>query len=290
MKPMLNLIDAMQIKYGTAKRLQRGALICALLVLGAGVLAGIPALSAGAGWIAAAVFGLQILAFLLTQAAADFAGEGEEMRRMAMLKDGLGVEPSQCRVAQVLLSIYGKKNSEPAYIGPYYDSEFAVGPRRLIDITTECAFFTSGNTKYFSNFIGLVVVAGALMTVVAFVGFVSSSDDVKSIHDVSKVFIASMVFWVTGEAVGMYRTLRGVAGACDKILESGERQLAQPADAERDGSTATALFADYNAAVVKSPLIPGWIYWLRRDSMNTAWLARKHPATTHEVHAANREN
>ena len=288
MTTMLNLVDAMQIKYAAAKRLQRVALIFALLILVAGALARIPALSAWAGWIAAAVFGLQILAFILKQIASDFAGEGEEIRRMAMLKDGLGVVPPKCRVAQVRLSIHGKKNSEPAYMGPYHDSDLPVGPQRLIDITTECAFFTAGNTRYFANIIGCVVLVGAVLTVLAFVGFVSSSDDVKTIHDVSKVFIASMVFWVTGEAVGMYRTLHGVAGACDKILETGERQLEQPADPQSDSTTATALFADYNAAVVKSPLIPAWIYSLRRDSMNEVWLARKHPPTTHEPPVADK--
>lgn len=276
----MNLVDAMQIKYGAAKRWQRFALACALVVLLAGLSTRVPALTLWTGWIATGVFLLQLTGFGMKQASAHFAGEGEQIRRMAMLKDGLGVDPPKTRVAQVQLSIDGAKTSEPAYVGPYYDSEYEIGPRRLIDITTECAFFTGCNARFFSRFLIGFALAAIAVTVFVFFGIVSSSGDANTIHAAAKVFIASMLFWITGELTTTVLTLRGVADCCDKLLEAGERQLNEPADEGRDRNVAISLFADYNAAVAKSPLVPGWVYGWRRDAMNNAWKSRKHPATT----------
>ena len=64
----------------------------------------------------------------------------EQLRRLAMLKDGLGRDPAPLETAVVAERIW--TTTEHEVPSPYYSSRLPKGPKRLVDLIAECAFFS----------------------------------------------------------------------------------------------------------------------------------------------------
>jgi hypothetical protein len=63
----------------------------------------------------------------------------ERLRRLAMLEDGIGREVAPLEVAILAERVWN--TPECRVPEPYYSSGLPKGPKRLVDVTAECAFF-----------------------------------------------------------------------------------------------------------------------------------------------------
>lgn len=270
----MDLVNAMQSQYTIAKRLHRVVWVCLAVLVLLGILNLFPAMQPYAGAVAVTVFLLQIAIFALRALAGTYTGEAERVRRMAMLYEGLGVAPSPAQLAQLHVHVATLPNGEPGYIGSYYDSEQPMGPRRLIDITAECAFFTWNNARYFAWFVGGFLIVAIVVTVIGLLAAVFAAPSVDVVQTAGRVFIVAMTFVVAGEFAGTYLAFSGLANACERTCLAAERTLGEEVEPDRDAVVAISLFADYNSAVVKAPPIPGWVYSRRKNLLNDAWKNR----------------
>lgn len=276
----MDLIWAMQSQYTIAKRLLRGGWFCLAVLFVAGLLNLVPAMKPYANVVAVVVFIVQILIFGLRYGAGTYTGEAEKVRRMAMLFEGLGATPTPAQIAQLRVQVATLTNGEPKYIGSYYDSNQPVGPRRLIDITSECAFFTSNNSRYFARFVFGGLVIAAFLTVIGLLVAIFSVGTIDEAQTAARIFIVAMNFWAAGDLANTWLAFNGLAKTCERTYVAGEQALRAPPNSERDSNAAIALFADYNAAVAKSPPIPSWVYGHRLQLLNDAWKKRVVPPTS----------
>src|SRR6266516_327633 len=139
----MNLIEAMRTEYGKSKFWWYWSIGVSLALYPLAVLS----VFYSNGWEAKSfgiiAFLMQLLLFTFRVFMGRHLSLGEQIRRLAMLKDGLGIEPYKFQLAKLQERMGKTKSGEPAYIGSYYESALPVGPKRLLEITAESAFFTS---------------------------------------------------------------------------------------------------------------------------------------------------
>ena len=144
----MNLIQAMQTEYSRCKHLlYRWAFPINVALFAAAIISCFQLPGWATNILALAGVVAQVTLFFLRVLAADHQGRGEEIRRMAMLQDGLGMQPSPVSLARLHEIIGDFNHREPAFLQPYYASKQLAGSRRLLEITEECAFFTGGNAR-----------------------------------------------------------------------------------------------------------------------------------------------
>lgn len=278
---IMDLIQPMQAEYSRSKCL----LYCLAMPIGvcifiAAIVGAATVPEAITSILAIGTFVAQIVRFALRDLASRHQGRAEDIRRLAMAQDGLGVQPSPLTLARLRESVGSLDTNEPAYTPPYYDSPESPGPHRLLDITAESAFFTSANARWLSCKLVFLAGIGVLAVVVALVVTVSFVSSATVLQTAAKIVLASMAFWAVGDVMTMALAFWSLSTACNRILERYDAELnradaGDPATRDR----ALLLFCEYNCAVVKAPPIPSWVYRRRRSLLNDAWW-RRHPTQT----------
>ena len=276
----VNLIDAMQSEYSRSKRL----LYCAALPLTlalfiAAIVGALPIDECAVNVIAIATFIVQFALFVLRQYASDYQEHAEAIRRMAMLQDGLGVQPAPIAVARLHATVGELPNHQRTFLGSYYESSLPIGPRRLIEITTECAFFTGHNARWLWRTLALIAGGGLFVAIAAFVAIVLFYDSTTAPKLAAKIVIPAMAFCAAGDLAGMAFLFRSLAESCDDELRDAEHNLEQSQDLQADQQAALAIFSAYNCAVVKAPPIPTWVHRRRQNLLNRAWRSRQESLT-----------
>lgn len=147
----------------------------------------------------------------------------------------------------------------------YYGSTEPNGPRRLVDIVRESAWW-SGHLAGMASLLygaagGLLVLAGSLALIAA-VGF----GDFKAISGatIARVVSAAFGIAVTG---GLFRISAGFKAFSEishKVDQSGTSLLGGTFDIRE----ALELAVTYQCARLVSPPIPSWIYEIRKDYLN----------------------
>ncbi len=267
----MNLIEAMRTEYGKSKfwwgcSLVFGLALYPLAVLSVFYSDGLVAKSFG---ILALL--LQLLLFTFRVCMGRHLSLGEQIRRLAMLKDGLGIEPSKYQLAKLQERMGKTKSSEPAYLGPYYDSTLPVGPKRLLEITAESAFFTHALARTSACIFTVISALGISIVFIGLIIIIQTGLSQTMLDAVAKTAVISMAFWVTGDFAFTALRFCSLALTAEKVFDQCGRLLSQDTDSRDD---AYITVSEYNCAVNQAPPIPGFVYWWRRDSLNEAW--RRH--------------
>ena len=249
----MNLIHAMQSEYSRTKRLLYcWAFPISLALFVAAVVGALPIPDCAVNIIAITVFLAQIGLFALRQFADHFQDHAEGIRRLAMLQDGLGVQPSPVTMARLYASVGELHNGEPSFLGSYYESSLPAGPRRLIEMTAECAFFTGENARWLWRRMAWIAGIGLVVAVAAFLGAVLFMDSPAAPKLVARIIIPAMAFCAAGDLASMAFLFRSMAESCSQVLLDSDHALQQPSDPQADEHAALALFSEYNCAVGES--------------------------------------
>jgi fatty acid desaturase len=276
----MDLIQAMQTEYSRCKRLLYCWALPITLVL---LVAAVVGCFSVAPWVtnalALVVFAGQVAVFILHEVAAGHQALAEDIRRMAMLQDGLGFQPSPFTLARLQERIGDFKHNEPAYLGPYYDSQELAGPRRLLEHTAECAFFTGGNARRMASILFVLCGAGFLAALIALVATIQFSGSDAAMQVAAKIALVIMAALGLGTYASAALSFKSLAKTADNVLTASDHALEASSTAKAANTAALALFADYNCAVATAPPIPAWLYRRYQDRMNAAW-RRKHPNAT----------
>ena len=280
----MNLIEAMQTEYSRCKWwLYRIALpinalaVCSSIASAFNLDTGVAITLAMIAFVAqAGIFAIKELL------AAPHQERAEKIRRLAMLQDGLGEEPSPNTLAQIKEQIGELKNGEPPYIGEYYTSQEEVGYRRLLDITSESAFYTASSARRLSRtlfwaaglgtflvFVLLYIVLSALSQ-----GAIAPEEGTlaQSIAKISLIIFAAVgLGQMTSAALGFHAlatSARMVNEQCESALSSGASKKAMM-------TWALTAFTEYNCAVSKAAPIPSLAYRWNLKNVDAAWRLRR---------------
>ena len=266
-KKGFDLIQAMQVKFSQSKRLLYLLSIpLAIVVYALGVVSifNIPRGLLGAVAILALV--LQIAAFLTRQLSRRRMNEGEEIRRMAMLQDGLGENFSHIELAAAGLCM--GKNREPAFLSPYYDSEEKPGWRRLIDITAECAHFTHSVANIIAVVLGVAVLILVVVAIAILLFAMQAIEDVTTREIIAKIITLTITSWAVGDLATIWLQFYSLSQESKQILSECNGALKTVDVSENQGM---ALFTSYNCAVGQAPPLPSWAYKLAQPALNQSW-------------------
>jgi hypothetical protein len=267
----MNLIEAMRTEYGKSKFWWGWSLVLGLALYPLAVLSvfysdGLVAKSFGI-----IAFLMQLLLFTFRVCMGRHLSLGEQIRRLAMLKDGLGIEPSKYQLAKLQERMGKPKSSQPAYIGPYYDSTLPVGPKRLLEITAESSFFTHALARTSACIFMVISALGISIVFIGLIIVIQAGLSQTMLEAVAKTAVISMAFWATGDFALTALRFSSLARTAEKVFDLCGRLLAQETDSRDEAHIAAT---EYNCAVTQAPPIPGPIYRWRQDRLNEAW--RRH--------------
>lgn len=262
-----DLIHSMQVKFSKSKRLLYLVSVpLGIAVYALGVLSVFPI--PREYFIVVAIFALlfQIGAFVTRQYALRCMSEGEGIRRMAMIQDGLGKKFTHIELAAAGTCL--GKNREPAFLSPYYDSPEQPGWRRLVDITAECAHFTYTVTNIISMVLGAIILI-LIVAALAILLFTSQAIETLATRDIiAKIVTLTITSWAVGDLAAMWMQFRSLSGESKQILAECNGALKAGEVPEHQGMT---LFTAYNCAVGQASPLPSWAYKLAQPALNKSW-------------------
>jgi hypothetical protein len=204
-------------------------------------------------------FTLQVCA-VATRAFADrFADRGAALRQVAMLQNGLGVQPNPFDAAE-----WAEVTGPTAVVPEYYESKEPPGPKRLAEITAESAFFSAVLAKRSAGIVAACVVIGAVAVVVGVVAAVRGDSAPRSVDFATKVGLTVLAFIVTGDLVLLGVRYRRAASNAKRVLQDCKHALEF---AVISSSTAHTLSAQYQIVMASSPPMPGLLYKATRDRL-----------------------
>ena len=206
-------------------------------------------------------------------------GLAERLRRLAMLQDGVGREVSALETAVLEEKIWSTPPSPTN--DPYYSSALPRGPKRLVDVTAECAFYSGSiSNAAWRTFLAVSIAASSvlLLTLVllTIVGAAQSKLDT-----VAKGVLIGITFWMTEDFFEMALKYRSLGLSCEHVLQECSRLLEQEQPSLQE---AYVVFQEYDSAFANMPPLPKWIYGTRNQRLGEIW-RQSHPRSTTESQA-----
>jgi len=267
----MDLIAAMRGEYGRAE-----ALLWTSIAVKAIIYVTTLATAVWSSSIAAAVLLViacvgQASLFLLRSAGQSRLEVAERLRRLAMLRDGIGRDVAPIEAAILAETVWD--TPEGAAPKPYYTSQLPRGPRRLVDITSECAFFSGSVSKAAGRFFQVISVAAAAVLVACLFLIVELGVGQSKLDIVAKAVLLGVTFWMTEDFVDMAVRYKSVGRACERVLQECRRLLDQGSPSAED---AYVLLHDYDAALTGAPPLPNRIYQRRAERLAEIW-RQTHP-------------
>jgi len=211
---------------------------------------------------------IQLLLFLSRWRSMTHQCLAEELRRTAMLKDGLGICPSRMYEAKIASRV-GDVTKYSAHTAGYYTSKLPEGPFRLAEITAESAFYSEGIARASGWTLVAVAASGAVIVVYSFLALVMASPPSTTLDLASKIAVLAVAFWATDDWIVMAIRLLVCASGCDRVLDLCSELLeTEGAVTERD---ACIVLMEYHAAVAEAGPLPSVVYKIMRKRLDKAW-------------------
>jgi hypothetical protein len=183
-----------------------------------------------------------------------------------MLHDGLGTEIPLLQTA-VLQELVGE--TQASDVGtPYYSSKLPKGPRRLVEITAESAFFSRSIARRAALILGSVSATAVLILTFSFIVVVQAGISQSRLEVVSRIMILGVTFWATDELVSMALKYRALRQSCEAVLERCSGLLSQ---VNLSSDEAHAALGEYTSAIAHAPPLPRTIYHHIKDRLSRAW-------------------
>lgn len=237
--------------------------------------------------LAIIVFVAQAAIFVMKELlAAPHEERAEKIRRLAMLQNGLGEEPSPNTLAKLKEQIGECNSSEPPYIGEYYTSQEQVGYRRLLDITSESAFYTASSAGRLSRALFWLGGLGTFLVFVLLYIVLSAFSQLPIapghgalIQSVAKMSLVIFAAVGLGQITSAALSFRGLALSAAAINDQCETALSSSVSKKALTTQALIAFTEYNSAVSKAAPIPSFVYRWNLKNVDAAWKLRRESPT-----------
>jgi hypothetical protein len=223
----------------------------------------------GAWWQPAALAGLAVVTALVRMMSRAFAARADVIKRRREFLDGLGRQLSVRERAEVVddapaVVLWSAERSISAE--PYFASPAPSSPLRAIQNTYESAWWTSRLAKDMVGFESartlVIAVAAALLLRVG-LGQTAATSGLDPV----KIASAALLFLLTGapmkQAIDYLALYRGAERAAERAERACKRT---PTELE-----AVEVLMSYQLVRKGAPLIPSWLWRVRRNGLNQLW-------------------
>lgn len=209
----------------------------------------------------------RVISFLVREQQTIHTHIAKRLRRMAILKDGIGIEPESSELMQLEAQI-GAMNGCKLSSNQYYTSAFPDGEKRLADITAESAFFTGNHARKLAIMSTYLCIAGLIIVGILIYSFLNIGVPFHIQSVFAKAFITVAIFFAIGDFADFSRKYKRLANSCEKIHKRGI-SLCSKIDIQL--YEARPLLEEYICIVSNAPPIPKFIYELMKDELNRIW-------------------
>jgi hypothetical protein len=235
----------------------------------------IPLLAVGAVFIpdnmaaAAWVVGILSVACLVIQnwqvyRFRDLNARAEEVRRTFLLRDGLGGTVSQVELSR-LRRRYGKLEPDKE---PYYTSHLDPGPRRLLMLVWESAFWSEDLQEHLAREFWLKAARTTGLTAFAF-AFALYGPEVLI---VSRVLPPALALLVGANLWGKWWDSKQVQQACREVCaDCRGRVMSWTSEGEPGIGDVMQVVLSYSATMLTAYPAPDKLYQARRGALNEEW-------------------
>lgn len=267
----MDLLDLMGIEYRRSRWALYGSLLCGVAVYWC-VLYDALSEHSISGQLAIAALILQMAILLLKQRSSVHYSRAEEIRRIAVLKDGLGLEPAKVTIASILARLGNAKPPDKFHVGRYFASDKPLGALRLLENVEESSFWTQRIASVTGNLGFVAVLVGAGISVMSLLTFISGEPSKSALHLAAEAAVVTLGFVVAGDFLVLSLEYRELSDeACHRMEEAATQVESGKADRE----SAILLFGEYNCNLSGAPPLPGFIYRLLHNRLSKAWAARE---------------
>lgn len=232
---------------------------------------------AGGVVIGLAAILLPLVTFYLKEKAGAYYSLGERMRRLILIKDALGRQPSASELVDISSDSTTLPSLSPKPLGDYYDSPLPKGHQRLAHIVEESAPYTRKVAAVAASVFGALTVVGLISTfLVIWLGLEttrlslveSPQEGIEKTAQLGKLITVLLPFFVTGTFASLWRSFSSLSESARKTFEKCDA-LRQRGDVEL--LDVLIAVGSYNCALAKAPPLPTFIYWLLRNRIGRAW-------------------
>jgi hypothetical protein len=264
-----NLVGYLRAEFAKASRLRVWLFFLQLAVAVPAAIAVLVPDSYGGAlyWLAAFGAVLLIAWWLLNGRYTHIRNAAQAARRGALLLGGLDepLSPGEVDALRERFTVSGA-DAKAKEKWDYYATTLAPGPARLGEMLEESAFYSERLQRISATvMLGVLALFAVLFVIIAFgvTPFVGS--DIA--QALLRVFLALLVFGMSGDVFGAYRAHRDAANDIRDI-----RQRLKTADAAGYPIADVLLaFVDYNAAVESAPESVPRAYEIRAEYLNDRW-------------------
>lgn len=214
---------------------------------------------------------LALVGAWLSGRAAKFKGMAERAKRQHEYLAGFGVAPSLGMLADLRVSLDKELSEETDRLlrqGITYSSGKPPGVTRVLENLCESGWFTKHLADWCSCALRALFLATVGMAVALLLLSATSLSGTPSGVVAAKFVAATLIFLIsigTLRSWLAYTVLSQKAGDIDaeagRLLASGKL----------DAFEAQRLLAEYQLARASAPLVPTWVWRLRRDALNKNW-------------------
>jgi len=211
------------------------------------------------------------ISIYLRAGAVSHYGLAERLRKVIVLKDGLGIQPSLGDLLEIESDATILKGADPQPLGTYYDSPVRPGIRRIFHITQEAAFYTRKVAQLASWVCAtwcVIGVAAAVVLLLVFVQSLTCGPAPFAPNQVARIVVVLLAYFSGGLFADLWVGYRSLMIAAERTFQACDRL--------RNVRTISQVeiykvLGAYDSAVAAAAPLPGFIYWISRNRLNQAW-------------------
>lgn len=150
----------------------------------------------------------------------------------------------------------------------YFDSKEPAGPKRALENLQESAWWSKHLSSTMALLCGAIMLLLNFLTIAALVVSASTVQDFATLQSVNRVAISLFATITSFGFVKLTVSYWGFSKKAEQSVRNTEQLLKDEKLSEID---ALKLLHEYQISRASAPLIPGWLWRMRRSSLNESW-------------------
>ena len=211
----------------------------------------------------------------LREIAGDKSIKADRCRRSILYADGLGHDIAPEELLRIKACTLNGNIKAADFEKPYYDSRYDPGPKRLIDIVKQSAFFTSHLAEIVSGYLTrILIVLGIALIAIVYFGLpkLAGSQNLALIAKSATIIISTLyagdILWLKLKYSDLHRESESTITQSAAMIQ---RQ-------ELTESEAFRLVEEYHLTINLNPPIPNYVYKKHAQRLNGIYRESTIPA------------
>ena len=216
------------------------------------------------------VAGCTVLAELCLYRSDAIKSTAQQFRRKLDLQDGLGWQIPNTDLSDLIVQCPSsvKKRARKHPMEPYFASTDPLGPARALKNVSESAWWTKHLARLMATVCRNSVIVGVILSFISLIVTLQATGTHTAQVNVARIITAFLMLFLS---LGLIKLAIGYSSLSKNSAGSetaAERALQTTAPEEL---AAFKVMYDYHLNRAAGPLIPTWIWRMRRDELNQTW-------------------